>query len=304
MAADDITRLCEGLSLSADERVAVNMTGEDKSNGVIKRKPFYFSMKVCRNTVIGVEWWVTLFENVCRIRTFEFNRDVSVLRYGAWLRASSPVKGRPSWPSRRNQSPPSQGNMAPHHDQLGTVTDNQPVQGGTVSPNPQQQASSETTVGNGKGTVRNDSKNKMAVSTLKALESDSRGTVDNESTKKGSGNVTNLMEEINETLQPASMHEVNIEPLNNEVDRKSDCGPGQEAASGPDRNVALSTVEPSPMVMEEDHHLEPSNKPNKPRWKRLARNKGKFSDNSRGDKARSKSGRESVNWGWWFCEEI
>ncbi|KAL5825856.1 hypothetical protein ACOSQ3_021919 [Xanthoceras sorbifolium] len=248
MAADDITRLCEGLSLSADERVAVNMTGEDKSNGmeVIKRKPFCFSMKGCRNTIIGVEWWVTLFENVCRIRTFEFNRDVSVLRYGAWLRASSP---------------------------LGTVTDNQPVQGGTVSPNPQQQASSETTVGNGKGTARNDSNNKMAVSTLKALESDSRGTVDNESTKKGSGN-------------------------------KSDCRPGQEAASGPDRNVALSTVDPSPMVIEEDHYLEPSNKPNKPRWKRLARNKGKFSDNSRRDKARSKSGRESVNWGWWFCEEI
>ncbi|KAL5757134.1 hypothetical protein ACOSQ2_021880 [Xanthoceras sorbifolium] len=78
----------------------------------------------------------------------------------------------------------------------------------------------------------------------------------------------------------------------------------QEAASGPDRNVALSTVDPSPMVIEEDHHLEPSNKPNKPRWKRLARNKGKFSNNSRGDKARSKSGRESVNWGWWLCEEI
>ncbi|KAL5757129.1 hypothetical protein ACOSQ2_021875 [Xanthoceras sorbifolium] len=113
--------------------------------------------------------------------------------------------------------------MTPHHDQLGTVTDNQPVQGGTVSPNPQQ---------------------------------------------------------------------------------KSDCRPGQEAASGPDRNVALSTVDPSPMVIEEDHYLEPSNKPNKPRWKRLARNKGKFSDNSRRDKARSKSGRESVNWGWWFCEEI
>ncbi|KAL5758953.1 hypothetical protein ACOSP7_021564 [Xanthoceras sorbifolium] len=104
------------------------------------------------------------------------------------------------------------------------------------------------------------------------------------------------MEEINETLQLASMHEVNIEPLNNEVDgislnvveyfnEKSDCGPGQEVASGPDRNMALSIVDAGPMVIKEGHHLEPSNKPNKPRWKRLARDKGKFSNNFRGDKA-------------------
>ncbi|KAL5823938.1 hypothetical protein ACOSQ4_021838 [Xanthoceras sorbifolium] len=64
-------------------------------------------------------------------------------------------------------------------------------------------------------------------------------------------------------------------------DDKSACGPGQEAASGPDRNVALSTVDAGAMVIEEDHHFEPSNKPNKPRWKRLACDKGKFLDNSR-----------------------
>ncbi|KAL5825851.1 hypothetical protein ACOSQ3_021914 [Xanthoceras sorbifolium] len=57
------------------------------------------------------------------------------------------------------------------------------------------------------------------------------------------------------------MHEVNIEPLNNEVD-----------------GVSLNV---GPMVIREDHHLEPSNKPNKPR---IARDKGKFSNNSRGDK--------------------
>ncbi|KAH7564735.1 hypothetical protein JRO89_XS09G0015800 [Xanthoceras sorbifolium] len=92
-----------GNPLLSTKEVTAQITME-----VIKRKPFCFSMKGYRNTVIGVEWWVTLFENVCRIRTFEFNRDVSILRYGAWLRASSPVKGRPSWPSRQNQSPPSQ----------------------------------------------------------------------------------------------------------------------------------------------------------------------------------------------------
>ncbi|KAH7565840.1 hypothetical protein JRO89_XS08G0024500 [Xanthoceras sorbifolium] len=96
MAADDIIRLCEGLTLSADEQNAVNITGEEKSEGARK-----IALCLCDES--------------------NFNGDSSILPYGAWMRASNPGKSQPSWYNRRNQSPPKPN--PPRHGQGNTHSD-------------------------------------------------------------------------------------------------------------------------------------------------------------------------------------
>ncbi|KAH7576388.1 hypothetical protein JRO89_XS01G0050600 [Xanthoceras sorbifolium] len=42
------------------------------------------------------------FKECTKEQTYENSKDISMFAYGAWLRASSPVKNRPPWSTRRN----------------------------------------------------------------------------------------------------------------------------------------------------------------------------------------------------------